>query len=392
MTEVLDEDGGATEASVLSDAAAAQAAADAHVADELAQEELVPQVRSKPAWRWAIEIALSVSVVVAIFAVVLPRVTGSTYAEVWDVLGELQAWQVGMLAVVWLLNMVTYTGVLVNSLPGLIRPQAFVVNLSSSAISNVLPFGGAAGVAATYLMYGSWGFTAGEITRSILVSGVWNVLAKLALPVVALALLAFTNELTPVVVAVAVLGIAVVLAVIALLWLVLRSDAFASAIGRMMEKALGWLGRRDPVHGVEKRLVGFRHESRNLIVERWVPLTVWVSVYNVSQFVLFFLCLEVLPDTSDHLTWVEVFAAFAVGRLLSNISITPSGVGFVEAGMAGSLVAAGGDPATMTAAVLLYSAFTYLAEIPVGAGTWLVWATRSSWRVPVGRRRRGATS
>ena len=71
-----------------------------------------------------------------------------------------------------------------------------MANLSSSAVSNVLPFGGAAGVGATYLMYGSWGFTASETTRSILVSGVWNVFAKLALPVVALVMLSFTHEAT----------------------------------------------------------------------------------------------------------------------------------------------------------------------------------------------------
>ena len=182
--------------------------------------------------------------------------------------GSLGPWQVLLLAVVWLVNMATYTGVLTNSLPGLTHPQAFVANLSSSAVSNVLPFGGAAGVGATYLMYGSWGFTASETTRSILVSGVWNVLAKLALPVVAL-----------------------VHAVvhprghprggqrggdrrggaggqsILLFWLVLRSDAFADAVGRFADRVpqscLTRLIRRPPVTGIEERLVAFRHESRS---------------------------------------------------------------------------------------------------------------------------------
>ena len=359
-----------------------------------AQEDLVPHVKRKPLWRWAIEIGLSIGVVIVVFAVVLPKVTGSSYAEVWDVLGELQPWQVLLLAVAWLVNMATYTGVLTNSLPGLTHPQAFVANLSSSAVSNVLPFGGAAGVAATYLMYGSWGFPVSDTTRSILVSGVWNVLAKLALPVVALVLLAATKELTPVVVVVAVLGVAILLATIAVLWLVLRSDTFAATIGRWVERFLSFfsgLVRRPPVHGVQESLVSFRHESRNLIAERWVPLTVWIAVYNLTQAGLFLLCLAVLPPVPNHLGWMEAVAAFTVGRLLSNISITPSGVGFVEAGMAGALVAAGGDPATVTAGVLLFSAFTYLAEIPVGAMGWLVWATRSRWRAPAGSRRKVVT-
>ena len=110
-----------------------------------AQEELVPHVKRKPAWRWAVEIGVSASVVVIVFAVVLPKVTGSTYSEVAKVLGNLEPWQVLLLTVVWLINMATYTGVLANSLPGLTHPQAFVANLASSSVSNVLPFGGGAG-------------------------------------------------------------------------------------------------------------------------------------------------------------------------------------------------------------------------------------------------------
>jgi hypothetical protein len=47
---------------------------------------------------------------------------------------------------------VTYTFVLTGSLPGLRHTQAFVLNGAGSAISNVLPFGGAVGVAATFVM------------------------------------------------------------------------------------------------------------------------------------------------------------------------------------------------------------------------------------------------
>jgi uncharacterized membrane protein YbhN (UPF0104 family) len=158
---------------------------------------------------------------------------------------------------------------------------------------------------------------------------------------------------------------------------------------------LSWFARlirRPPVRGLERQLIAFRHESRNLIAAKWVPLTVWIVIYNATQYLLLLLCVDVLPDNVPHPGWVEVFAAFTVGRLLSNVSITPSGLGFVEAGIAASLVAAGGDPATMTAAVLLFSALTYLAEIPAGAVAWLVWATRLRWRVPVGRRRTVASS
>ena len=77
-----------------------------------------------------------------------------------------------------------------------------------------------------------------------------------------------------------------------------------------------------------------------------------------------------------------MFAAFAFGRLLSTIPVTPSGVGFADTGAVAALVAFGGDPAICTAGVLLFTGFVYLLEIPVGAVAWLVWARASSWRQP----------
>src|SRR5205085_805017 len=55
-------------------------------------------------------------------------------------------------------------------------------NCAGSAVSNLLPFGGAAGVAVTFTMAGSWGHRKQAIAASTLVSGAWNVLSRLALP------------------------------------------------------------------------------------------------------------------------------------------------------------------------------------------------------------------
>ena len=53
------------------------------------------------------------------------------------------------------------------------------------------------------------------------------------------------------------------------------------------------------------------------------------------------------------------------------VVITPGAVGFVEAGTAAALIALGGHSAAVAAGVLLYRAFTFAVEIPVG-GTWLL--------------------
>ena len=61
--------------------------------------------------------------------------------------------------------------------------QALIVNVCGSSVGNLLPGGGAAGVAATYALCRSWGFSRRDISTSVIVSGVWNILARVALPV-----------------------------------------------------------------------------------------------------------------------------------------------------------------------------------------------------------------
>ena len=79
-----------------------------------------------------------------------------------------------------------YTFTLTGSLHGLRHWQALIVNVCGSSVGNLLPGGGAAGLAATYTICRSWGFSRRDISTSAIVTGVWNVMARIALPVVAI--------------------------------------------------------------------------------------------------------------------------------------------------------------------------------------------------------------
>lgn len=56
---------------------------------------------------------------------------------------------------------------------------------------------------------------------------------------------------------------------------------------------------------------------------------------------------------------VAVFVAFAVANLLNALPLTPGGIGMVEAGLAGTLIGLGSDPAATSVAVLGYRAVAY---------------------------------
>lgn len=339
----------------------------------------------KSAGRRALEIVGSLTVVVVLFVAVLPEVTGSSWDEIGGVLAELDGFDLALLFAVWAVNMGTYTFVLTHSMPRLTHPQALTLNLAGSAVSNTVPFGGAVGVGATYGMAMSWGFTPEAITLSILVTGIWNVFAKLALPTLALVLLVAMGENTSGEIAAAAVGLALLGVALVVFALVLRSDRLAHRVGRLAERAgtalLGVI-RRPPLTGIERRVVGFRDRSIGLIRDQWLALTFWMAVYNVMQFAILMVALRLLGGADTGLGWTEVFAAFAFARLLGVIPITPSGAGFVEVGLAGALTSFGADPALAAAATVVFSVYTYWIEIPMGAAGWVVWSTRSSWRRP----------
>jgi uncharacterized membrane protein YbhN (UPF0104 family) len=345
------------------------------------------ELHRKSPKRRLLEGAASLSVTIIMFLFVVPAVSGSHYSAIWSQISTLSIAKLAMLFGIWALGMLAYSGVLVNCLPGLRRPQAVTVTLAGSAVSNVVPFGGAVGVGATYAIDMSWGFSPPTVTLAILVSGVWNVFVKLALPVIAIVLLLTSGSDTGRLVIPAIIGVVALVTAIAALALIMRSEVLATAVGRIGQRLMTPVGRR--MHrfaelDIERSVLDFRHHSIGLLRGHWLGITTWVAMFTIIQYLLLLACVRSIGLDTHELGWIEVFAAFAFARLLEAIPITPSGVGFVETGAAATLIAFGGNAEAATAAVFLFRGFTYLLEIPTGAVAWGVWASMRRWRRPIG--------
>lgn len=329
-------------------------------------------------------VVASFAVVGLLFAYVLPRVTGADGKDVLEHLSHLSAGQLVLLVAVWLAGLWAYTYVLCGSLPGLTHMQALTLNLSGSAVSNLVPFGGAVGIGVTFAMTASWGFRPSRVALSTVVTGLWNVLAKLALPLVALVALLVTGDIADqrLVVASAIASVLLAL-VVATMVAALSSERFAAWAAVAVE----WVGTRflllvrshRAVHW-DRAVMDLRHSTIGLMRTGAVKMSAGMVSYAFLQAVLAWLCLQAV---GSDLSVAEVFAGYAFGRLLTSVVATPSGVGIAETGSAGLLVAFGGDPVTSTAGVLLFSLFTYLIEIPIGGIGWLIWALYSPWRKPM---------
>jgi uncharacterized membrane protein YbhN (UPF0104 family) len=62
----------------------------------------------------------------------------------------------------------------------------------------------------------------------------------------------------------------------------------------------------------------------------------------------------------------EAFLAWAIGRVITSLPLTPGGIGVVELGMIGTLVGFGASNAHVVAAVLLYRGVIVLPTLVIG--------------------------
>jgi len=318
--------------------------------------------------------ALGLAVVVVTFAVVLPRI--ASYTDVWAVVKQLDtAWLLALGAAV-VVNVVTYAPPWMIALPGLRFRQALPFTQASTALTYVAPGGGIVGMAGSYGLLRMWGFGSSDVARAVTLTGIWNQLANLLLPVIAVLLLALDEERSALLTTVAVIGASVFAVAVVLLALVFWSDALARGIGdacqRLLNRVLRAL-RRDAVAEWGERLVHFRRATVDLIRRRWAWLTLAAILGNVAVFVVLLVSLRAVGIGAGEITWVEAFAGWSLARALQLIPLTPGGVGPVELGMTGILVGFGGANAEVVAAVLIYRAFTVVPTLLLGLATMAAW-------------------
>ena len=327
---------------------------------------------------------LSLAVVVAVFAFALPKVAG--FSDVRDDIRSMSTPTTVLLVVVAVWNLISYAFVLAAATPGLGFPQAVVVTESSTAVANVLPAGGAFGVGMTATMYRSWGLDPAATGLAIVVTGVWNNLAKLALPLLAIVMLASRGTVTAGRISVAAAGIAALGVIVIGIALLVSSDRLARRAGVLSERWATWLRartHRGPVTGWSDAASAFRVRVVGLLRGRWARLTTFTVISQLSLFLVLLVSLRGVGVSAARVSTVDVFAAYAFVRLFSALPITPGGVGVVELGLTGALVADGGGRDAVVAGVLVFRALTYLVPIVVGAVTYVVWRRRRSWWVEI---------
>jgi putative heme transporter len=332
-----------------------------------------PKGRARAVRRW-LPAGVGIAIVVATFVFVLPQI--ASYRDVWDVVKDLSwEWLVALVAVT-ALNLATFAPPWMAALPGLGFRQALAMTQASTALSIVFPGGAAVGMAGSYGMLRSWGFEQRPVATAVTLTGVWNQLANLAFPSVALVMLTLSGGRNPLLTTVALIGFAALVVVITGLTLALATDSLARGIGdmaaRVTSRALRVI-RRGPVGWDGSAFVRFRREASSIVRRRWHVLTVATLAGHLTVFLVLITCLRALDVPASEVSAVEAFAAWSLVRILGVLPLTPGGIGVIELGLTGLLVGFGGANASVVAAVLVYRFLTLVPTLVLGllaAATW----------------------
>lgn len=317
---------------------------------------------------------LAVVVIVGTYVFVLPQF--ANYSEVWAQVRMLSwEWICVLLASV-VLNVVTFAPPWMAALPGLRFLPALTVTQASTAGTYLAPGGPAVGIGVSAAMLLAWGFHADQVALAVTLTGVWNQLATLGFPTIALALLTLTGGDGAALQTIALIGLVAFLAVAAAFAAAISSSGMARRVGNLAARVVNRVlrvVRRGPVGWGGESLVRFRSAAIGLLRRRWHILTLATLAGQLSVFLVLLASLRALGVDSGEVSVVEAFAGWSLARLLGSIPITPGGLGVVELGMTTALTGFGGNNAGVVAAVLVYRFLTIVPTLVLGgvaAGTW----------------------
>ena len=321
-------------------------------------------------------------IVVLIFVVAIPKF--ADYGDVWNAMKTLTPIEFWSLMAAMIFNLYTYWLANEAALMGMSLGQSAIVTQTSTTVANTLPAGGALAIGVSAAMLSSWGFTPAEITLYVGVTGIWNIFAKLGMPLIALVLLVITGNTNPGLVTAALIGALVLVGAVVLLVLVFRSEPMARKVGDLLGRvgsALLRVIRKPALEDMGDKTAKFRRETIILVSRRWFRLTWTTLLSQIALFAVLVMSLRHMGVSEQEVSTVEIFAVYTFSRLLSAIPITPGGAGVIDLGYIGGITAIdNGEHPEIVAGVLIFRVLTYGLQIPLGAVTYFIWRGKTSWK------------
>lgn len=243
--------------------------------------------------------------------------------------------------------------------------------LASNAVARLAPGGGAAGNALQYRMLVQAGVPRPTIARGLTAGGLLTTGIVLTLPALALPTVLFGSRRIDESLARAAWAGAAALVVL----------VGAGAVLLFTDRPLRWAGltlqrirnalrrRRRPRTDLPEQLLRERDFIRDVLKERWLEALLATAGrwgFDYGSLLLALVAVGATPAPS------AVLLAFCTAQVLSLVPLTPGGLGFVEAGLTGTLALAGVGAGDALTATLAYRLAAYWLPIPFGAGAYVL--------------------
>jgi uncharacterized protein (TIRG00374 family) len=237
--------------------------------------------------------------------------------------------------------------------------------LASNAAARVAPGGGAAGNALQYSMLIRAGVSSSTVASGLTAASLLTAGIVLALPVLALPAVLGGSGIDRSLARAAWAGLGALVLLVAAGAGLLLADAPLRRMGSVAQRVRNRVrSRRPPLSDLPNRLLAERDLIRDALSTRWLEAlvaTVGRWAFDYASLMLALVATGARPAPS------AVLLAFCTAQALTLVPITPGGLGFVEAGLTGTLALAGVAAGDALVATLAYRLASYWLPLPIGA-------------------------
>ena len=247
--------------------------------------------------------------------------------------------------------------------------------LTSNAVSKVIPGGGAAGATTSFEMLDAGGVPSERIVSGLTATTLISAAVLLALPVLSLPAILFGGvSVSRTLLRALTYGMIVFALVLAAGAVALFTDRPLEALGTLAQKVRNRLARhRQPITNLPRLLIDERDVIRDILGRKW-----WQALlYSGGNLLLdYSALLAALAAVGARPRASLVLLAYVVAQLLGMVPLTPGGLGFVEVGLAATLGLAGVGVAKATLATLAYRLVAFWLPIPEGGVAYVLYRRR----------------
>jgi uncharacterized protein (TIRG00374 family) len=323
---------------------------------------VAPQGENGARGRWSVGRVLFLFATALCLYLFLPSI--AEVFRAWDHLGEIHpAWVVAIVACemasfvcVWVLQGIT-----------LHTRDVFVVStthLAGNAFNRVTPGGGATGTALQARLLADAGY---PLAFSVSALTVWSILSSatvVALPVFTIPAIVSGTRVAGELLATMGIGAVVFVLLLGVGALFLFTQRPVELFAHAVERVVRVVRPHAPLKsGFTNRVLAERNTIREMLGARW-PEAVGAALGRWAfDFLALFVALYALGAGPAPF---QVLLAYVSAQVLGLIPITPGGLGFVEAGLTGTLVLAGVPPEAAVVSTLAYRLVSFWLPLPIG--------------------------